>query len=200
MINFLLSVGTSTGTGLSGDAAFTQITGDIKKYLGYVVVGIIGLIGLVAVVFAIYVAFRLAKAEDEGKRKEAKNQLIWSIIGIISAILIFTLIQTVFSQFLNPTTPNSVGDDTVGQAINTVLAAVANIVGIIMNMGTIAGALFGIYIAFRLATAQDEGKRKQAKAQLMWTLIAIIAVIVLNSLIGQILGSLSTAVQSGVTT
>jgi len=39
------------------------------------------------------------------------------------------------------------------------------------------GVLLAVWLGVRLATAQDESKRKEAKAQLVWALIAVVLVI-----------------------
>ncbi|MCL2569960.1 MAG: pilin [Firmicutes bacterium] len=39
------------------------------------------------------------------------------------------------------------------------------------------GALFAIYLGVRLATAQDDGKRKEAKQQLVYALIGVVIIL-----------------------
>jgi len=78
-------------------------------YLGYVedsvshVVTIInivmntlmGLFSALAFLFLIYIGFRLAKAEDESKRKEAKKQMIYTIVAIVGVIVLIVLFNLV---------------------------------------------------------------------------------------------------------
>ena len=51
-------------------------------------------------------------------------------------------------------------------------------------------ALFAGYVAYKLITSNDDGKRKQAKQQLICTLVAIIAIYALQGLIGFVLDKL----------
>jgi len=53
---------------------------------------VLGLMGFFAIGFAIWVGFRLASAEDEGKRKEAKKQLLWSIIAVVAIVVLIIVI------------------------------------------------------------------------------------------------------------
>jgi len=46
------------------------------------------------------------------------------------------------------------------------------------------GTIFAIWLGMRLATAQDESKRKEAKAQLIYALIAIVVIIGLIAVFG----------------
>jgi len=57
--------------------------------------------------------------------------------------------------------------------------ALRNIVNPILIVLGGLGALFAIYLGVRLATAQDESKRKEAKAQLMWAIIGIVLIFAL---------------------
>jgi len=69
----------------------------------------LGLAGFFAIGFAIWVGFKLASAEDEGKRKEAKKQLLWSIIAVVAvivlAVIIFVMIEVLIDDVL-PEVPN----------------------------------------------------------------------------------------------
>ena len=49
---------------------------------------------------------------------------------------------------------------------------VTPILGVLLGLGI----LLAIWIGVRLATAQDESKRKEAKAQLIWAIIAVFIV------------------------
>jgi cytochrome bd-type quinol oxidase subunit 2 len=180
--------GRANATGAQGVTNISDFLERINSPLRTVTVVILALVALGAVGFAIYVAFRLAKAEDEGKRKEAKNQLLWSIIAALAGVVIFVLITTVFSSGMLGSNRAAItgGDVAIRSAGNEVLAAIFSAFTTLFNLLTVAGALFAIYIAIRLATAEDEGKRKQAKAQLLWTLVGIVATIVLITIINQI--------------
>jgi len=64
---------------------------EVIRTIQIVMTSLLALLGMAAIVFAIYVGFRLASAEDEGKRKEAKKQLLWTIIAVIAVVLLIVV-------------------------------------------------------------------------------------------------------------
>ena len=46
------------------------------------------------------------------------------------------------------------------------------------------GGLLAIWLGIRLATAQDESKRKEAKAQLIWAILAVVIIVVMIAIFG----------------
>ena len=78
----------------------------------------LGIVGAVGAVYAIYLGFQLARADEQGKRDDAKKHLITVVIAIgvtIALVLIFnTFMPALVSAFVNP---EDVGlDDTTGSA------------------------------------------------------------------------------------
>ena len=51
----------------------------------------LGLMGVLAALFFVWVGFKLAKAEDESKRKEAKKQMLFAIVAIIGVVVLIVL-------------------------------------------------------------------------------------------------------------
>jgi heme O synthase-like polyprenyltransferase len=51
----------------------------------------LSIIGAGVVIFAVYLGFKFFTAEDEGKRKDAKSQLIYAIIGIVVVLALLVL-------------------------------------------------------------------------------------------------------------
>ena len=65
-------------------------------YLGGVLGWIFYLIGAVAVVMIIYAGIQyITSAGDAGKMANAKNTIIWSVIGLVLAILASVIVQFV---------------------------------------------------------------------------------------------------------
>lgn len=78
----------------------------------------LGIVGAVGAVYAIYLGFQLARADEQGKRDDAKKHLITVIIAIgvtVALVLVFnTFMPALVSAFVNP---EDVGlDDTTGSA------------------------------------------------------------------------------------
>ena len=72
-----------------------QLAGNVATIIQGVVSAFLGLFTLLGVLFMIYIGFRLAKAEDESKRKEAKKQMIYTIVAIIGVVVLIVLFNTV---------------------------------------------------------------------------------------------------------
>lgn len=69
----------------------TNIVGIIKN----VATTIFGLLTVAAIFLAIFLAYKFFTAEDDGKRKNAKQQLIYAIIGVIVLIVLTILAPTI---------------------------------------------------------------------------------------------------------
>jgi len=62
----------------------------------YLVVNfVVGFAGIGAVFLFLWIGFRLAKSEDEGKRKEAKKQMLWAFIAVFAIVIFIVLWNTV---------------------------------------------------------------------------------------------------------
>ena len=79
--------------GLDGaDCSSEEVTGGVKS----IITTAIGLIGLVAVGMIIYGGFLfVTSAGDAGKIQAAKNTILYSVIGLIIAILAFAIVTFV---------------------------------------------------------------------------------------------------------
>jgi len=87
-----------------GNTAIWNIGQQLHSALNIVFNVALSLAAFVAIGLAIWIGFRLASAEDEGKRKEAKKQLLWAIIAVVGVIVLIV----VFNIFLNVlTSPTS---------------------------------------------------------------------------------------------
>jgi len=82
-----------------------------------------------------------------------------------------------FGNMLNRPVQPDIGD--YEQAGAMLAQAIRNVVNPIFIVIGSLGALFAIWLGVRLATAQDESKRKEAKSQLVFALIAVIMIFAL---------------------
>ena len=91
----------------------TQISGLDPKYewvneiynvLDPLLYAIMAIVGAAGAIYAIYLGVNLARAEDQGKRDEAKKRLITVLIAVaitIALVLFFTLLlPTILQNFL----------------------------------------------------------------------------------------------------
>lgn len=171
---------------------FITFIDSVKPHLEMATIVVLGIVGGLSTIFALYVGFRLARAEDEGKRREAKQQLLWSIMATIVVATMFVLLTTL----LNPDTgvfkgagitiSNPEGDIVIEEAVK-IVAVVDRAINALLSLFSIGAMLFALYLGVRLAMAEDEGKRKEAKAQVFWTVIAVIVALSLSVIISQVM-------------
>ena len=127
---------------LTTPTALADLITNIKSPVKGIVVGIIAILAISAVVYAIYVAFRLAKAEDEGKRKEAKQQLLWSIIAVVGVIALFVVMQ-----FVLPKTGDfknyyaNQGNNPVDKVVNDLVVTIMSLFTLLLDFLTIGAVL-----------------------------------------------------------
>ena len=77
-------------------------------------------------------------------------------------------------------------------ALNQVITTVQTIFNTILGLLAIGGIVLAVWIGFRLASAEDEGKRKEAKKQLLWAIVAIFGIAVLILVFNLLIGMLRT--------
>ena len=76
---------------------------DVEPWLAIiraVALAFFSLIGIGVVGLAIYIGFKMATATDDSKRKDAKKQLIYAIIGVLGIVIIIVLWETVLMDML----------------------------------------------------------------------------------------------------
>ena len=88
-------------------------SGDVKTKLvdpiNTIANAVLGVLGLGILAIAIYVGFKFFTAEDEDKRKNAKGQMIYAIIGVVVIIAILVLWNTVIVSVLESQVPKTGG-------------------------------------------------------------------------------------------
>lgn len=70
---------------------------------------------------------------------------------------------------------DSVDTGSLTSIVNTITTVISSAVGIV----TAGVVILAIFIAFKFFTAEDDGKRKNAKAQLIYAIIGIVVLIAL---------------------
>jgi cytochrome bd-type quinol oxidase subunit 2 len=165
---------------------------DIRDFINTLFTVFIIIVMLAAVFYAIYLGYRLARAEDEVKRKEAKQQLLWALIGALAAGVVFALFTTIIEDQVTGLKDKYTLDETGDVAVlaNGVLTIIYLCIDVIARLFSIAATVFCVYLIFRFVKAEDEGKRKECKKQLLWTFIAILGVMVVIALLPAIMGAI----------
>lgn len=63
--------------------------------------------------------------------------------------------------------------------LNTIISGVKNVMYALFGLLTVGAVVLAIIIVYRFFTASDEGKRKNAKAQLIYAIIGIVVLVVM---------------------
>ena len=81
---------TNLASGLTGNSLDTII-----KTVNTVISAFLGLLTAGVMILAIFIAYKFFTADDDTKRKNAKNQLIYAIIGIVALVALLVLTPNV---------------------------------------------------------------------------------------------------------
>ncbi|MCL2586928.1 MAG: pilin [Firmicutes bacterium] len=136
-----------------------------------------------AKIFALFLGWRLALADDEQKRKNVKGQMVWTVLGIM-VVLAIIAIWGALSGFLLPEGEDGTGG--VASSHNPVIHIAAHLSGndgvawlYRVFLGLMLGmtSLLAIYLGVQISKAEDESKRRNAKAQMVYAVIAILLLI-----------------------
>ena len=86
------------------DEGTREILGKAFNIISIILWVVLGIVGAIGAVYAIFLGVQLARAEDQGKRDDAKKHLITVVIAIgvtIALILVFnTLLPALISAFV----------------------------------------------------------------------------------------------------
>ena len=166
----------------------TDVTSKIDEYVGYIAYVFLGACVMLVVLFAVWVGFRLAKAEDEKTRQDAKSQLIYSIVGILGIAVITTLIAWVIPALSSNVYLDN-RDDLIPGAAQS-LQAIGQVVNAILKIISTAAVMFAVYVGWNLMKADDDKKRQQAKMQLIYTIVAAIGIVLINAIAQMVFSAL----------
>ena len=63
-----------------------------------IVTALLNAVATAAVIYGVYVGWQFMKADDDSKRKAAKTQLLYVVIGVVAVVLVQVVATAVFSQ------------------------------------------------------------------------------------------------------
>ncbi len=97
------------GRNVGGDGS-KEVLEEVFGIISIVLWVALGIVGAVGAVYAIYLGFQLARADEQGKRDDAKKHLITVVIAIgvtVALVLIFnTFMPALISAFVQPESVN----------------------------------------------------------------------------------------------
>jgi membrane protein DedA with SNARE-associated domain len=165
----------------------------VSNYAKWSCVIVLSICSLLVGLYAVYLGFKMAKAADDGARKEAKQHVIYAIIGMVAIVAVAGLIGSVMGyQWGNRGGTNfeQTGDATTQQISVTVLNYIEGTVKTVLSVLSTLATLFAVYVGWKFMSAADDQKRKDAKMQLMYTVIAIVAMVLVNVIANAVLAAL----------
>jgi len=178
--------------GLLGVSAVDGVAGDIKNITGVFTTFVLAIAGLLVMIYAVYIGFKFMKAEDDGKRKEAKNHLIYAVIGLVAISAVILLLKVVM-PYLGSVGNDFENGDVIIEGLAETYLIVKSVVDMIFDMIATVAVVFAVYVGWQFVKADDDGKRKQAKNQLIYTIIGIIAIVAINAIATIVFASLANA-------
>ena len=76
-----------------GENIISSVNAVVSAFLGLLTAGV--------TILAIFIAYKFFTADDDTKRKNAKNQLIYAIIGIVALVALLVLTPNVVTWIKN---------------------------------------------------------------------------------------------------
>ena len=181
--------------GLLGDAetSFLSTLTQIEEIVTTIKLVFFALVGTLLVFFAIWVGYKMAKAEDDGKRKEAKTQLIYAIIGLVGIIALSAMFGIILPQISGALSSESYGTSAISGSVTEIMLYIDLIIATIMSVIQTLASIFAVWIGWQFMKAEDDGKRKQAKQQLLYTVIGLVGVALIQIIASSVLPAVAGA-------
>ena len=105
-MNFLRSLKPLKGDGTLGSDGTSNLT-NIVDTINTVISAGLGILTAGVIILAVAIAFKFFTADDDTKRKNAKQQLIYAIIGVVVLIALLILEPIVTSAVKNALSDDS---------------------------------------------------------------------------------------------
>lgn len=111
LLNVVASWGAYINQYMPGDSDSKAVLMQVFDIIGIVLWVVLGIVGAVGAVYAIYLGVQLARADEQGKRDDAKKHLITVCIAVgvtLALILVFnTFLPMLISAFQVAPAPES---------------------------------------------------------------------------------------------
>jgi len=195
-----------------------RVLSEINRYTTTMTIIILVALCSLALLFAIYIGFKFATAKDDNARAQAKLQLFYSLvaalsIGILTAVYQLMLGTDVTRQFIllpsevgpfrginfdcrtcratDPPTPwTGCTHGAPIAALGVTYTNMYHLIITILNVLTTVSVLFAVYLAWKLAKAEDDNTRKQAKFQIFYSVMGVFVIVLIIAVTQAVIGSL----------
>ncbi|MCL2229087.1 MAG: pilin [Firmicutes bacterium] len=156
---------------------FANVVRDINNITNIAVTIFLATIASFVSLYAIYVGFRLASAKDDAARINAKMQLMYSLVGAVSIGAIAAVVRLAFTGVGGAFSTAPPGADRHFPGATVLVQTIGHAINAILSILSTAAIVFAVFVGWQLMKAEDEAKRKEAKKQLLYTAIGVIAAI-----------------------
>ena len=177
---------------LAGDVGGTL--GRIKQYVGVAMAVLLGICGMLVTFYAVWIGYKFATSKDDGARANAKSQLIYALVGVLSIVIVIVLFQAVIPA-VTPDPLTNVPEELA--VAGQVYGYIGDVATILMQILTSVAVVFAIYVGWQFMKADDDAKRKNAKSQLIYTCIGIVGMVLITAIIGPVMQALKNRAQMG---
>lgn len=178
-------IGTSITAFLLPMLAFAQTGGGIVDFIAQLreILNVVApfIVGLAVFVIVYGILGYISSAADEEKRKQAKDFIVWGIIGVFLMVSIWGLVSILVNTFNLDTTVNrnvygepqpldAGSPTTIIQLIKRVNDAGSNIIPFLISIGVFI-VILGVFNYIR--QGDNEEKRAEARMFILWGVISI---------------------------
>jgi hypothetical protein len=188
---------------LLGDAEFTETSSlftQITSTVNLATIIVLAICGGGVTVYAAWIGYKFMTAKDEAARGNAKSQLIYAIVGLVTCAIVATIQGTVLPDAKTITITSSSTEEAVAlKAATDVLATISTATKLVMSIATTGMTVIGVWIGWQFMRAEDDAKRKEAKTKLIYLFVGLIALVVINTVATNVLASMITEKLGGRT-
>lgn len=91
---------------IKNSAMLSDFTGEyawvntLTKVMNDIIAPILGVVAGLGALWAIWIAVQMARADDAGKREEAKKRLIWVIIAVVVLVALMAFFLWLFPMIM----------------------------------------------------------------------------------------------------
>ena len=150
---------------------------------------VLGICIACVVFYAAYLGFVFAKAGEQQARDKAKSQLIHACIGVAAIVGVTLIMGVVIPAIATLTVDTEAIKMNDGKEVD--ISGISDVVTAAFHVLGGVATLFGLFLGWRIMSAEEEQKRNDAKKQLMYTCIGIVAVMVIMVIVPPVIAALA---------
>jgi cytochrome bd-type quinol oxidase subunit 2 len=137
----------------------------IEIYAKWACLVVLGFCSMTVGLYAIYIGWRMAKAEDDAQRKDAKSRVIYAVVGLVGVVVVAGIISGVMTGKPIPISNAVDGvDDAVKGPANAIVDNVKYIVGSVLTVLQTLATCFAVWVGWKLCRPRTSRPAKTRRA------------------------------------